>query len=85
MAEVFQEMSGYAKTELAKVAEEARAKGVTVRETVVQGKPSAEIARVASEEKIDMIVLAPTARGCWTRRSSGRRPSAWCGARPARC
>ena len=63
MAEVFQEMSGYAKTELAKVAEEARAKGVTVRETVVQGKPSAEIARVASEEKIDMIVLGTHGKG----------------------
>ena len=63
MAEVFQEMSGYAKTELAKVAEEARAKGVTVRELVVQGKPSAEIARVASEEKIDMIVLGTHGKG----------------------
>jgi nucleotide-binding universal stress UspA family protein len=70
MAEVFQEMSGYAKTELGKVAEEARGKGVTVRETVVQGKPSAEIA---------------TARACWTRRSSDPPPSGWCGARPARC
>jgi nucleotide-binding universal stress UspA family protein len=63
MAEVFQEISGYAKTELAKVAEEARAKGVKVRETVVQGKPSAEIARVASEEKVDMIVLGTHGKG----------------------
>jgi nucleotide-binding universal stress UspA family protein len=63
MAEVFQEISGYAKTELAKIAEEARAKGVTVRETVVQGKPSAEIARVASEEQVDMIVLGTHGKG----------------------
>jgi universal stress protein A len=63
MAEVFQEMSGYAKTELGKVAEEARSKGVTVREVVVQGKPSAEIARVAAEEKVDMIVLGTHGKG----------------------
>jgi universal stress protein A len=63
MAEVFQEMSGYAKAELAKVAEEARGKGVTVRETVVQGKPSAEIARVAADEKVDMIVLGTHGKG----------------------
>ena len=46
MAEVFQEMSGYARTELAKLAEEARAKGIKVRDQVAQGKPSAEIVRV---------------------------------------
>ena len=63
MAEVFQELSGYAKTELGKVADEARGKGVTVRETVVQGKPSAEIARVAADEKVDMIVLGTHGKG----------------------
>ena len=41
MAEVFQEISGYARTELSKLAEEARQKGVVVSELVVQGKPSA--------------------------------------------
>src|SRR5512139_1019246 len=49
MAEVFQEISGYAKAELAKLAEEARGRGVSVREEVVQGKPSAEIVRFAAE------------------------------------
>ena len=49
MAEVFQEISGYAKAELAKLAEEARQKGVTVSELVAQGKPYAEIIRHAAE------------------------------------
>ena len=50
MAEVFDEISGYAKAELAKLAAEVREKGIKVREMVVQGKPSAEIVRVAREE-----------------------------------
>ncbi len=63
MAEVFQEMSGYARAELGKLAEEARGKGVKVRDQVSQGKPSAEIVRVAEEEKIDMIVLGTHGKG----------------------
>ena len=63
MAEVFQEISGYAKTELAKLGEEARSRGLTVREEVVQGKPSAEIIRFASENEIDMIVLGTHGKG----------------------
>ena len=63
MAEVFQEMSGYARTELGKLADEARAKGIKVRDEVAQGKPSAEICRVAEEEKIDMIVLGTHGKG----------------------
>jgi nucleotide-binding universal stress UspA family protein len=63
MAEVFQEVSTYARNELSKLAEEARQKGVQVREVVVQGKPSAEIIRVASEETIDMIVLGTHGKG----------------------
>jgi nucleotide-binding universal stress UspA family protein len=63
MAEVFQEISGYAKTELAKLAEEVRAKGVRVRELVVQGKPAAEIMHVAREETVDMIVLGAHGKG----------------------
>jgi universal stress protein A len=57
MAEVFQEISGYAKAELAKLGAEARKRDVTVVEQVVQGKPSAEIIRVARESEADMIVL----------------------------
>ncbi|MGE5125283.1 MAG: universal stress protein [Betaproteobacteria bacterium] len=63
MAEVFQEISGYAKTELAKLGEEARSRGLTVREEVVQGKPSAEIIRFASENEVDMIVLGTHGKG----------------------
>ena len=63
MAEVFQEMSGYARTELGKLADEARGKGVRVREEVAQGKPSAEIARVAEEQQVDMIVLGTHGKG----------------------
>ena len=63
MAEVFQEISGYAKTELAKLGTEARARGLTVQEQVVQGKPSAEIIRFASENEIDVIVLGTHGKG----------------------
>jgi universal stress protein A len=63
MAEVFQEMSGYAQAELAKLGEEIRTKGIPVRELVAQGKPSAEIIRVAREESIDLIVLGSHGKG----------------------
>ena len=63
MAEVFQEISGYAKSEVTKLAEEVRGKGVRVRELVVQGKPAAEIMRVAREETVDMIVLGAHGKG----------------------
>jgi nucleotide-binding universal stress UspA family protein len=63
MAEVFQEISGYAKTELAKLAAEARQKGVAVSEVVAQGKPSAEIIRHAAENGVDMIVLGTHGKG----------------------
>lgn len=63
MAEVFQEMSGYAQAELRKLADGARARGLSVRELVVQGKPSAEIVRVAEEEGIDLIVLGTHGKG----------------------
>jgi nucleotide-binding universal stress UspA family protein len=63
MAEVFQEISGYARAELAKLAAEAREKDVEVEEQVVQGKPSAEIIRFAAEKDIDMIVLGTHGKG----------------------
>jgi len=63
MAEVFEEISSYAKTELAKLATEARERTPTVRELLVQGKPSAEIVRVAREETADMIVLGTHGKG----------------------
>jgi nucleotide-binding universal stress UspA family protein len=63
MAEVFQEISGYAKAELAKLGVEARGKNVAVVEQVVQGKPSAEIIRFAREVEADMIVLGTHGKG----------------------
>jgi nucleotide-binding universal stress UspA family protein len=63
MAEVFQEISGYAKTELAKLGEEARQRSVSVQEQVVQGKPSAEIIRFAAENAVDIIVLGTHGKG----------------------
>jgi nucleotide-binding universal stress UspA family protein len=63
MAEVFQEISGYAKTELAKLGEEALSRGLKVEAQVVQGKPSAEIIRFASEREIDVIVLGTHGKG----------------------
>ncbi len=63
MAEVFQEISGYAKAELAKLAEQAKQKGVVVSELVAHGKPSAEIIRHAAENGVDMIVLGTHGKG----------------------
>jgi universal stress protein A len=63
MAEVFEEISGYARGELAKLAVEARERVGSVRELLVQGKPSAEIIRVARDETVDMIVLGTHGKG----------------------
>lgn len=63
MAEVFEEMSGYAREQLGKLAAEAREKGVVVRELVVQGKPSSEVLRVAEEETVSLIVLGTHGKG----------------------
>jgi nucleotide-binding universal stress UspA family protein len=57
-------MTGYARTELDKLAAAAREKGVKeVRTLVAQGKPSHEIMRVAREETIDLIVLGTHGKG----------------------
>ena len=63
VAGVCEEIPGYAKAELAKLAAAAREKGVTVTELVVQGKPSAEIIRHAAENAVDMIVLGTHGKG----------------------
>ena len=63
MAEVFQEMSGHARGEIARLASELREKQVAVRELVVQGKPSSEVLRVAADEEIDLIVLGTHGKG----------------------
>lgn len=63
MAHVFQELSGYARTELGKLVEEVKAKGLTAREIVAQGRPSNEILRIAKEETVDLIVLGTHGKG----------------------
>ena len=63
IAEVLDQVSGYARTELSRLTAEVAEKGVPVRERLVQGKPSAEIVRVAGEEKVDMIVLGTHGKG----------------------
>lgn len=63
MAEVFNEISAYARKELGTLAAEVRARAVAVREIVVQGKPAAEILRVAREETFDMIILGTHGKG----------------------
>jgi nucleotide-binding universal stress UspA family protein len=63
MAEVYEEISGYARTEIAKLAEEVRAKGVTVTERLAQGTPSAEIIRIAKEEPVDLVVVGSHGKG----------------------
>jgi nucleotide-binding universal stress UspA family protein len=63
MAEVFQELAGHARAELGKLSTEVGEKGVACRAVVVQGKPSAEIIRLAREEGVDMIVLGTHGKG----------------------
>ena len=63
MAEVYEEISGYARTELSKLAEEIRAKGIEVTERLAQGTPSAEIIRIAKEEPVDLIVVGSHGKG----------------------
>ncbi len=63
MAEVLDEISGYAKTEIAKLTAQAMERGVAAREVVLQGKPAVEIIRFAREQAVDMIVLGTHGRG----------------------
>jgi nucleotide-binding universal stress UspA family protein len=63
MAEVLEEITAYARGELAKLAEQAGERGVTARQVVVQGKPATEVIRYAKEQAIDMIVLGTHGRG----------------------
>jgi nucleotide-binding universal stress UspA family protein len=63
MAEVFEEVSGYARKEIAALAAEVRAQKIEAAERVVQGKPAVEILRAAREDAIDLIVLGTHGRG----------------------
>ena len=57
MSQFVEEVSGYARATLAKLAEEARAHGVTVSERLATGKAAEEVIRVARQEQTDLIVI----------------------------
>ena len=63
MAAVFEEVSAYARAELAQLSALSRERGVTSRELVAQGKPSAEIVKAAREHDVDIIVLGTHGKG----------------------
>jgi nucleotide-binding universal stress UspA family protein len=63
MTDVFREITTYARTELQAIVKEVTARGVSVEDLVVQGKPSSEIIRVASEKEVDIIVLGAHGKG----------------------
>jgi nucleotide-binding universal stress UspA family protein len=63
MAEVFDEIAQQAKVELGREAVSLRDRGLNVREVLAQGKASAEIVRVAEEERADLIVLGTHGKG----------------------
>ena len=68
LTDVLDEMSSYARDELQKLADEAvRRGGSTVVPRTVQGKPAAEIVRVAAEEGVDLIVLGTHGHGVLNR------------------
>ena len=68
MTQVVDEISTYARDELQKLADEALRRGcATVSQRTAQGKPAAEIARVAQEESIDLIVLGTHGHGVLNR------------------
>jgi nucleotide-binding universal stress UspA family protein len=63
MAEVFQEISGYARKALAGLAAAVTEEGAAVRESLLQGKPAHEIVAAAREGSFDMIVMGTHGRG----------------------
>jgi nucleotide-binding universal stress UspA family protein len=63
MAEVYEEISTFARAELGKLAEQVRAGGVEATERLAQGTPSAEIIRIAREEPVDLIVVGSHGKG----------------------
>jgi nucleotide-binding universal stress UspA family protein len=63
MTRVVEEISGYARAEMAKLVQEATGQGRPPRELIVQGKPAAEILRVAAEDTVDIIVIGSHGRG----------------------
>ena len=68
MTHVLDEISTYVRDEMQKLADEALRRGCpTVYQRTAQGKPAAEIVRVAREDVIDLIVLGPHGHGVLNR------------------
>jgi nucleotide-binding universal stress UspA family protein len=67
MTQVVDEITGYAKTEVGRLAEVVRARGGEVHERIATGRAASEIIRVAREDEIDMIVIGTHGRGALTR------------------
>ena len=68
MTQVVDQITGYVRAELVKLADEARTRGcAAVHERVERGKPASEVVRVAQEEAIDMIVLGTHGQGVLNR------------------
>lgn len=63
MSSVVEEITGYARREMARLTTEARAQGLAVQEHLAQGKPATEILRVAREGKMDLVVIGVHGRG----------------------
>jgi nucleotide-binding universal stress UspA family protein len=63
MTSVIEEITGYARRDMARLSADARAQGLTVHEHFAQGKPAAEILRVAREAESDLIVIGVHGRG----------------------
>jgi nucleotide-binding universal stress UspA family protein len=63
MAEVFQEISSYARKALAGLVAAVGDRGVPVRESLSRGKAAHEIVREAREGAFDMIVMGTHGRG----------------------
>jgi universal stress protein A len=63
MGQVVDEIHGYARAELEKLAVEARRGGSVVHERLARGKAAAEIIRIAREDRIDLVVIGTHGRG----------------------
>jgi len=61
------ELTNYAKNSLADLAEKSFKREFSVSPKVIQGNPSDEIVRMASEEKVDLIVMATRGTSGWDR------------------
>jgi universal stress protein A len=65
--EYYEDLTRFAQKSLNELIEEHFAKDVSVSAKVVQGNPSDEIVRTASEEKVDLIVIATHGATGWRR------------------